>query len=196
MRIAFVNQKGGAGKTTVAMLVASAIQQTGTTVALDDQDPQGSLTAWAIQVGGVPLLREAAGAAVVVTDTPGQLDLENLASRATKRLVATLEEADKAVLVTDLDFYSMHGAVPMAKFLREHARNRSWVLFNRLQERTLIGQQDRREIARDVIGLPALKCALPFSSAYRNAAAMGWKAVTGREREAVLSLAIEIVSNK
>lgn len=44
--IALVNQKGGAGKTTVAASIAVAAAQDGETVVVLDADPQGTLTAW------------------------------------------------------------------------------------------------------------------------------------------------------
>lgn len=45
--IAFVTQKGGAGKTTLAASLAVAAQEAGEKVALLDLDPQESLTQWA-----------------------------------------------------------------------------------------------------------------------------------------------------
>lgn len=45
--IAVLNQKGGAGKTTVATHLARAIQLTGADVVLVDSDPQGSVRDWA-----------------------------------------------------------------------------------------------------------------------------------------------------
>lgn len=45
--IAFITQKGGAGKTTLAASVAVAAQEAGEQVAILDLDPQQSLTAWA-----------------------------------------------------------------------------------------------------------------------------------------------------
>lgn len=46
MRVAFVHTKGGVGKTTSAMLVASAACRAGKCVTVYDTDPQGSATRW------------------------------------------------------------------------------------------------------------------------------------------------------
>jgi chromosome partitioning protein len=45
--IAFLSQKGGSGKTTLAIHIATAAQQSGEHVLLVDTDPQGSAAAWA-----------------------------------------------------------------------------------------------------------------------------------------------------
>ena len=44
--IAFLNQKGGAGKTTLALGVAATLAASGSRVLLIDADPQGSATDW------------------------------------------------------------------------------------------------------------------------------------------------------
>lgn len=54
--VTIAQQKGGAGKTTLAVQLAVAIAQSGKTVAMLDIDPQGSLSRWAA-------LREEAGIA-------------------------------------------------------------------------------------------------------------------------------------
>jgi len=57
VRIALVNQKGGVGKTTCAVNLASALVERGKRVLLVDMDPQGSATSWlGVQSSGKPLL--------------------------------------------------------------------------------------------------------------------------------------------
>ena len=46
--IAIVSQKGGAGKTTVALHIAVAADQAGLSVALIDMDPQATAETWSV----------------------------------------------------------------------------------------------------------------------------------------------------
>jgi chromosome partitioning protein len=85
--IAFVTQKGGSGKTTLAFCCAVAAQEKGRRTLLLDLDPQGTATAWfkdreseTPQLAGIKsseladAIRKAATAGydLVVIDTPGR----------------------------------------------------------------------------------------------------------------------------
>ena len=54
MILAVLNQKGGAGKTTLAIHIATALVRGGTRILLIDADPQGSALDWAALRSGEP----------------------------------------------------------------------------------------------------------------------------------------------
>jgi chromosome partitioning protein len=55
MIVGFLNQKGGVGKTTLAVHVADVLARRGKKVLVVDADPQGSALDWAAARRGTPL---------------------------------------------------------------------------------------------------------------------------------------------
>ena len=69
MIISFINGKGGAGKTTTAILVAMALREAGHAAAVRDLDPQQTATRW---LADNPELLDPA-APIQLLDTPPRL---------------------------------------------------------------------------------------------------------------------------
>ncbi len=192
MHIAFLNQKGGVGKSTVALLVASALKSASLPVAIDDQDPQGSLSWWAQNVGQVPLMSNFPEAEVVIIDTPGHLDLDKKGIR--DKFVDLIKRADRLILVTEMSPMAFHGTIPMAELIKEYKRPsaKSKLLFNKVRSNTIVGKQSQKALAAQV-NISALTNFLPLASAYDLASSLGWKSVVGKDRARVVNLAMEIL---
>jgi len=89
--IAVLNQKGGAGKTTIATHLARALQIDGADVLLVDSDPQGSARDWAA-------VREDQPLTVVGIDRPTiERDIKNIARKDFVIIDGAPQAADLAV---------------------------------------------------------------------------------------------------
>ena len=190
MRISFVNQKGGVGKTTLALLVGAMLKEATFDVAIDDRDEQGSARFLAPRFG-LPLLEPDKPAAYIITDTAGRLRLDEREGAELRELVAT---SDRLVLVTEKSTTALHGTFPVVDFIKSHKRPdaKAYVLFNKVRAGTTTGQQSGKDIARE-LGLPPLSVELPLSAAFDNACRDGLEAVTGKRREELMRLAMEVL---
>lgn len=191
MKITLLNQKGGVGKTTVSLLLAAVLREAGRSVAIDDRDPQKSATFFAEQFG-LPLLNDSPKSDFIFTDTPGHLRIEG---KTETELAKLIKESDTLILVTEKSPASMHGSAPMARFIKKHKtrKSKAYVLFNQVRRSTVVGRSDGKELGA-ALGLPALENELPLSSAFENALIGGYRAVTGKHRRELLTLALEIVT--
>ena len=100
--IAVIAQKGGTGKTTLALSIAVAAQRAGRTAAIIDLDPQASASNWgdrrkanrpavvSAQPARLPQILEAAeenGADMVIIDTPPRAERSAIVAARAARLV-------------------------------------------------------------------------------------------------------------
>src|ERR1700704_4118441 len=155
--ITLAQQKGGAGKTTVAAHLAVACALGGKSVAILDTDPQGSLGQWferreaalgpeEIDVifrtaSGWGARREARALAkdhdVVVLDTPPKSDLELRPSLEAANLVAI------PVQPAPVDLWATEATLAMV----DKVGSRALLILNRVIRGTLLGAEIAREIA-------------------------------------------------
>ena len=144
--IAIISQKGGAGKTTVAIHLAVAAEQRGLRAAVFDLDPQASATSWADK-------RQAPSPAVVAAQAPR---LPNLLDQAASQsadlvLIDSAPNADAASLAAarcadvilipcrpaafDLD------AIGTTLNLAAVANKPAWVLLNAVPPQGRLGEE-------------------------------------------------------
>jgi cellulose biosynthesis protein BcsQ len=184
VRITMLNQKGGVG---------AALNAAGYRVAFDDRDSQGSVTLWARRVGMMPLVGDAGVAAdVVICDTPGRLDLSADATQGL--LLPLIAQTDRLVVVAEKSLFSTHATVPMVELIKKHKRpdSRAYLLFNKVRTNTIVGKQSGGQLSAD-LGMPALETCLPLAAPFENVQTQGFGCVSGKHRELVLTLALEVL---
>ncbi len=147
--ITIAQQKGGSGKTTLAVNLAVAFTRRGMTVALLDTDPQGSLGRWFLtrreRLGqpGMDLSTASAWGVsyeceklrktndVVIVDTPPKVDAD---------LRPALREADLVLIpvaASHVDLWATDGVLDLAA--RE--RKRATIVLNRTKSGTRLGEE-------------------------------------------------------
>jgi len=185
MIITICNGKGGSGKTTLAVLLASALVEAGKLAAVLDLDPQGTATNWLRESGSkVAMYDSARKYDAVVIDTPPRLEAlpRALASCSVAVLVCSPSPAD---LWTTRDT-----AAAIRPNLPRGARLR--LLFNGVQHNTVLAR-DLPALA-EKIGVQALESTISRRQCYQHAALLGWQALDGDAREEIRRAALEIIT--
>ena len=200
MIIGVLNQKGGVGKTTLAVNIAAALARTGKRVLLIDADPQGSALDWAAVREGDPLFavvglpkpsihKELAlvgeGYDVVVIDGP---------PRVTDLARSAIMASDVVLIPVQPSPYDIWAADEVVKLIQEASvfkeNLKSVFVINRKIANTAIGR-DVRE-ALEAYDLPTLEASIVQRVAFAEAAAVG-KAIYEQDRDGVASQEIEAV---
>lgn len=178
IRIAFVNGKGGVGKTTCSMLFAAAMQDAGWTVSLDDRDPQQSATN-AAGIFGIPT---GTGGSIVIVDTapaithPGTLE--------------AIQTADLVVLVTTPSPLDLATTAATALRIQAGRTGPTRLLFNLVQTNNRFFN-DMAEMAKE-IPFPVFKNFLVRRTAYQTAQLYGWRALQPLHRAEIIKVATEL----
>jgi chromosome partitioning protein len=180
VRIAFINGKGGVGKTTCSLLFAAALMDAGKSVSIDDRDPQGNATSAAIHLG----IPQGSGASdIVVMDTAP--NLENPST------VKAIKDADLVVLVTTPDAPDLSTTLATSRIIKEIRLGKTVLLFNRVVPHTYEFNEMPRVAA--AFPFPTLPHHLTFLRAYPRAHLNGWKALQPNSRIAVIEVAKDIL---
>lgn len=175
--IAIISQKGGAGKTTLAVHLAAAAQDAGAVSLIIDTDPQATASQWAAwrqdappEVIDSPPPRLAAkvaqakeqGAQVIVIDTPPHADS---AARA------AMEIADLVLVPCRPSAFDLAAIQTTAKLV-ELLRKPAFVVFTAGAPNAPRIYQEAGELVES-FGTPPCPVLLPDRAAYRHASAGG-----------------------
>jgi chromosome partitioning protein len=175
--IAIISQKGGAGKTTLAIHLAAAAQDAGAVALIVDTDPQATASQWAAwrgdrppEVIDSPPPRLAAkldaargqGAQVIVIDTPPHADS---AARA------AVEAADLVLIPCRPSAFDLSAIQTSAKLV-QLLRKPAYVVFTAGSPNAPRVYAEAGELV-DSYGTPPCPVILPDRAAYRHASAEG-----------------------
>jgi len=177
-RIAFVNGKGGVGKTTCSMLFAAAMLDARQSISLDDRDPQQSATN-AASIFGIPVGTD--GNIVIVDTAPA------ITHPGTLNAIRT---ADLVILVTTPSPLDLATTAATAQRIQAERNGPTRLLFNLVQTNNRFFN-DMAEIAKE-IPFPVFKNYLVRRTAYQTAQLYGWRALPPMHREEVLKAAAEM----
>jgi chromosome partitioning protein len=190
MIITLCNGKGGSGKTTLSVLLGSALVEAGHQVALLDTDPQHTATRWIEEMKGssdsnnLEIATAGKDYGALFIDTAPRLE--------TSEVRDSIRRADVIVLVTSPSPADLFTSRDTAQLIHnEGARDRAFVLFNQVQPGTILAR-DLDDLA-ERIGLPAFKNTLRRRQAYQHAVLLGWKSLGNEAREELFKVALEIV---
>jgi len=194
--VAVVNQKGGAGKTTLAMNLAGGLNRRGQTLVLD-LDPQGSAVQWASQgstrfpavvkrpmprFDGVSIRKTYSEFDYVVMDCPPSLE-----SGATLSALRACHLAIIPVLPSPVDLWASLGLPSELELARQtNPSLRSLMVINQLEPASALSSAMHG--ALEEFGLAAAKTAIRRRAVYRTAALDGVTVYElGRRAEAAVN---------
>jgi chromosome partitioning protein len=202
--MAIINQKGGAGKTTLAMNLAAGLSRRGETVVID-LDPQGSSLQWASsgskpfpatvkQIGGKwdarTLHQNYRAYQHMVLDCPPSVD-----SHASVQALRACDVALIPVLPSPIDLWaSLRLPQEVEEARKVNANLKAFLVLNQIEPKSAISAAMHEALAE--FGMPVLQATLRRRAAYRAAALEGVSVFQMGSRGAPAADEIEAIINE
>lgn len=179
--IAVINQKGGAGKTTLAMNLAAGLMLRDNTIVIDN-DPQGSAMQWAsmgkgnfsahvepvTEIGdGYHLHRAYQTYRYIVVDCPPSLE-----KQITRQTLQTCDIALIPVLPSPIDLWAtLQLPQEIEEVKKTNPNIRAYLVINQLESNSALSAA-MQDVLAD-FGIPVLAAMIRRRAAYRSAALEG-----------------------
>ena len=179
--IAVINQKGGTGKTTLALNLAAGLARRAPTAVID-ADPQRSISQW-IAMGdsesglpvATPIGADPAATIAHLKQSHRYVVVDCPPTVQGAVIDAVMTAADRVlipVLPSPLDLWA---SVEMAALVREAQQNnqalQAWLVLNQVETRNALSRVMQQAVAE--FDLPLLQASLQRRAAYRSAAVEG-----------------------
>ncbi len=191
MIITFCNYKGGVGKTTLTLLLAFAFEQSGKTVGIIDNDPQGTATKT------IKLLQAKNKTKIQITKDPKEFDivLVDTAPQLDKKLAGSVAIANKIVLVVSPSPATLWSSKETSDYIQSHikAKTQPRLLFNAVKPNTLLAKLIDETTKQ--IGMKRYQNIIYDSVAYQTLTLRGWHSLSAKQKQQIQQLAIEIITS-
>ena len=200
--IAVLNQKGGAGKTTIATHLARALQLAGSDVLLVDSDPQGSARDWVA-------VREDQPVPVVGIDRPTiERDLKSIAKKdfvvidgapqAADLAVSAIKAANFILIPVQPSPYDIWATADLVELVKQRievtdGKLKAAFVVSRAIKGTKIGAEVTEALSG--YGLPVLESRITQRVSYPSTAA-GGTTVIDAEPESEASREVQALANE
>jgi len=185
MNITLCNGKGGTGKTTLAVLLAYGLAESGKRIALLDLDPQGTARKWLKEYDDSKVTEYEPGQDydAVFIDTPPRLEA----------LPAALASCSVALIVCSPSPADLWTTQTTAAAIRPHLPKgaRLRLLFNAVLHHSVLAR-DLPALA-ERIGVKALVATISRRQCYQHSALLGWRALDTAAREEIFKAALEVI---
>ncbi|QDZ39835.1 AAA family ATPase [Euhalothece natronophila Z-M001] len=202
-KIALITQKGGAGKTTLALSLAVAAEQAGETTVIYDLDPQATACNWGdrrevdrpviVDVQPARLNKaieraEKEGVDLIILDTP---------PRSEQASLAAAKVADLIIIPCRPQIYDLETLRNTQELIQYAGNQSTLVVLNAVPSRGTRHEQAKRAIQQ--IGLTVASAQLGSRAAFGDAGALGLTALEyepqGKAAEEILNVYKSICHN-